>query len=64
MNGVVLVHRTSDPGASKNEDLSPLPWMLTLPGIAPPISERQGKLNDATMASIVEYTLLKYVQDC
>ena len=63
MNGVVLVSPYLDPGASKNADLSPLPWMLTLPSIAAANLERQGKLNDATMASIVEYTRTEYVQD-
>jgi carboxypeptidase C (cathepsin A) len=37
--------------------------MLTLPSIAAANLERQGKLNDATMASIVEYTRTEYVQD-
>ena len=44
-------------------DLSPLPWMLTLPSIAAANLERQGKLNDAAMANIVEYTRTEYVQD-
>ncbi len=49
MNGVVLVSPYLDPGASLNGDLSPLPWMLTLPSIAAANLERQGKLTDATM---------------
>jgi carboxypeptidase C (cathepsin A) len=63
MNGVVLVSPYLDPGASKNQDLSPLPWMLTLPSIAAANLERQGKLSDAAMAKIVEYTRTEYVQD-
>jgi carboxypeptidase C (cathepsin A) len=63
MNGEVLVSPYLDPGASKNEDLSPLPWMLTLPSIAAANLERQGKLNDAAMAEIIEYTRTDYVQD-
>jgi carboxypeptidase C (cathepsin A) len=63
MNGVVLISPYLDPGASKNEDLSPLPWMLTLPSIAAANLERQGKLNDAAMSEIVEYTRTEYVQD-
>jgi carboxypeptidase C (cathepsin A) len=63
MNGEVLVSPFLDPGASSNRDLSPLPWMLTLPSISAANLERQGKLNDAAMASVVEYTRTEYVQD-
>jgi carboxypeptidase C (cathepsin A) len=63
MNGEVLISPYLDPGASKNEDLSPLPWMLTLPSIAAANLERQGKLNDAAMAKVIEYTRTDYVQD-
>ncbi len=63
MNGVVLVSPYLDPGASDNGDLSPLPWTLTLPSIAAANLERQGKLSDAAMANIVEYTRTEYVQD-
>jgi carboxypeptidase C (cathepsin A) len=63
MNGVTLVSPYLDPGAANNEDLSPLPWMLTLPSIAAANLERQGKLSDASMASIIEYTRTDYVQD-
>jgi carboxypeptidase C (cathepsin A) len=63
MNGVVLVSPYLDPGASNNEDLSPLPWMLTLPSIAAANLERQGKLSDGSMANIIEYTRTDYVQD-
>ena len=63
MNGEVLVSPYLDPGASNNQDLSPLPWMLTLPSIAAANLERQGKLNDAAMAQVVDYTRTDYVQD-
>src|ERR1700722_3042051 len=63
MRGMVLVSPYLDPGASSNGDLSPLPWMLTLPSIAAANLERQGKLNDATMAEIVRYTRTDYVAD-
>jgi len=33
MNGVVLVSPYLDPAASIDRELSPLPWMLTLPSI-------------------------------
>src|SRR5271170_4006291 len=63
MRGMVLVSPYLDPGASSNGDLSPLPWMLTLPSIAAANLERQGKLSDATMAEIVRYTRTDYVAD-
>jgi len=63
MNGEVLVSPYLDPGASSNRDLSPLPWMLTLPSISAANLERQGKLNDAAMGNVVEYTRTEYVQD-
>ncbi len=63
MNGEVLVSPFLDPAASNNRDLSPLPWMLTLPSIAAANLERQGKLTDAAMAAVVEYTRTEYVQD-
>ena len=63
MNGLVLVSPYLDPSASDNGDLSPLPWMLTLPSIAAANLERHGKLSDAAMAEIVAYTRGDYVTD-
>jgi carboxypeptidase C (cathepsin A) len=63
MNGEVLVSPFLDPAASSNRDLSPLPWMLTLPSISAANLERQGKLTDAAMAAVIEYTRTEYVQD-
>ena len=63
MNGVVLVSPYLDPGASDDSDLSPLPWMLTLPSIAAANLERHGKLTAATMQEIVSYTRTDYVSD-
>ena len=63
MNGVVLVSPYLDPAASFNPDLSPLPWMLTLPSISAANLERQGKLTSAAMTSIIDYTRTDYVQD-
>jgi len=64
MNGVVLVSPYLDPAANDNGDLSPLPWMLTLPSISAANLERQGKLSDAAMADIVAYTRGDYVTAC
>jgi len=63
MNGVVLVSPYLEPRAESHGDLSPLPWMLTLPSIAAANLERQGKLTDAAMAEIVSYTRTDYVVD-
>ncbi len=63
MNGLVLVSPYLEPSAYDNGDISPLPWMLTLPTIAAANLERQNKLTDATMNQIVEYTRGDYVTD-
>lgn len=63
MNGVVLVSPYLDPGASLDRNLSPLPWMLTLPTIVAANLERQGKLTDARMAEVIDYTRSEYVVD-
>jgi carboxypeptidase C (cathepsin A) len=63
MNGVVLVSPYLDPTANDNGDLSPLPWMLTLPSISAANLERHGKLNDAAMKDIIAYTRGDYVTD-
>jgi carboxypeptidase C (cathepsin A) len=63
MNGVVLVSPYLEPTSEEHGDLSPLPWMMTLPSIAAANLERQGKLTDAAMQQIVEYTRTDYVVD-
>ena len=63
MNGVVLVSPYLDPTAEDNGDLSPLPWMLTLPSISAASLERQGKLTDAALKQIVDYTRGDYITD-
>jgi carboxypeptidase C (cathepsin A) len=63
MNGVVLVSPYLDPGAYLDRELSPLPWMLTLPTIVAANLERQGKLTDAKMGEVIDYTRTEYVAD-
>ena len=63
MNGVVLVSPYLEPTANNGGDLSPLPWMMTLPSIAAANLDRQGKLTDATMKQIIDYTRGDYVTD-
>jgi carboxypeptidase C (cathepsin A) len=63
LKGLVLVSPYLDGNAYGDSDLSPLPWMLTLPSIAAASLERQGKLTDARMAGIVRYARTDYMTD-
>ena len=63
MNGVVLLSPYLDPAASNDENVSPLPWMLTLPSIAAAHLEREHKLTPEAMAGVVEYTRGEYASD-
>jgi carboxypeptidase C (cathepsin A) len=63
MNGMVLVSPYLEPTAEQGGDLSPLPWMMTLPSISAANLERQGKLSDAAMAQIIAYPRGDYVTD-
>jgi carboxypeptidase C (cathepsin A) len=56
MNGVVLLSPYLDASASDNENVSPLPWMLTLPSIAAAHLEREHQLTPEAMAPIIAYT--------
>ena len=62
MNGVVLLSPYLDESASDDGNVSPLPWMLTLPSIAAARLEREHQLSPATMAPIIEYTRGDYAQ--
>ena len=55
MNGLVLVSPALAP-QSGSPDLSPIPWMLTLPSIVAANYERQGKLTTENMAAVIDYT--------
>ncbi len=44
-------------------NLSPIPWMMTLPSIAAANYERKGKLSNETMAPVIEYTRGEYAED-
>ncbi|MGN2242223.1 S10 family peptidase [Frateuria sp. GZRR33] len=63
MKGVVLVSPYLDPAASNDENVSPLPWMLTLPSIAAAHLEREHKFTPEAMAQVVEYTRGEYATD-
>lgn len=60
MNGVVLVSPYLNPTIEQHGDLSPLPWMVTLPSITAANLERQHKLTSEAMQSVINYTLGDY----
>jgi carboxypeptidase C (cathepsin A) len=60
LNGVVLVSPYLNPTAEDNGDLSPLPWLMTLPSITAANLERKGKLTPEAMADVVAYTRGEY----
>ena len=63
MNGVVLVSPYLNPTLEENGDVSPLPWMLSLPSIAAAHQERQHKLTAESMAPVIAYTRGEYATD-
>jgi carboxypeptidase C (cathepsin A) len=62
LNGVVLVSPYLNPSQDENEDMSPLPWMMTLPSITAAHLERQGKLTPDAMAGVIAYTRGDYAE--
>jgi carboxypeptidase C (cathepsin A) len=60
LNGLVLVSPYLNPGQDENGDLSPLPWMMTLPSITASNLERQNKLTPEAMAGVIAYTRGEY----
>jgi carboxypeptidase C (cathepsin A) len=60
MNGVVLVSPYLNPEEESNGDLSPLPWMMTLPSITAAHLEREKKLTPEAMAGVITYTEGEY----
>jgi carboxypeptidase C (cathepsin A) len=63
LNGLVLVSPYLNPTQSENGDLSPIPWMMTLPSITAAHLEREHKLSAETMAPVIAYTRGEYVTD-
>ncbi len=59
-NGAVLVSPYLNPSQDENEDLSPVPWMMTLPSISAAHLEREKKLTPEAMASVIAYTRTDY----
>ena len=60
LNGVVLVSPYLNPEQDSNGDLSPLPWMMTLPSITAAHLEREKKLTPEAMADVIAYTRGEY----
>ena len=60
MNGVVLVSPYLNPTIEDDGDLSPLPWMMTLPSITAAHLERENKLTPQAMADVIAYTRGEY----
>ena len=63
MNGVVLVSPYLNPTIEDDGDLSPLPWMMTLPSITAAHLEREKKLTPEAMADVIAYTRGDYADD-
>jgi carboxypeptidase C (cathepsin A) len=63
LNGVVLVSPYLNPEQFENGDMSPIPWMLTLPSITAAHLEREHKLTPESMAPVIAYTRGEYATD-
>ena len=63
MNGVVLVSPYLNPTLDDNNDISPVPWIATLPSIAAAHLEREHKLTQEAMAEVIAYTRGEYATD-
>jgi carboxypeptidase C (cathepsin A) len=60
LNGVVLVSPYLNPEQDANGEMSPLPWMMTLPSITAAHLERENKLTADAMAGVIAYTRGEY----
>ena len=60
MNGVVLVSPYLNPTIEDNGDLSPVPWLMTLPPITAAHLERENKLTQQAMDDVIAYTRGEY----
>jgi carboxypeptidase C (cathepsin A) len=63
LNGVVLVSPYLNPTLGDNGDVSPVPWLLTLPSISAAHLEREHKLTPDAMAKVIAYTRGEYATD-
>ncbi len=63
MNGVVLVSPYLNPWIDGNGEISPLPWMMSLPSIVAAHLEREKQLTPERMQQVIDYTRGQYVTD-
>lgn len=62
MNGVVLVSPYLNPMLESDGNLSPIPWMVTLPSITAAHLERERQLTQQAMNDVIAYTLGDYAE--
>ena len=60
LNGMVLVSPYLNPSIEDGGDLSPVPWMMTLPSITAAHLDRENKLTPQTMADVIAYARGEY----
>lgn len=63
MNGMVALSPYLNPTIENNGELSPLPWIVTLPSMAAANLERQHKLTAAAMQPIIAYAQGQFATD-
>jgi carboxypeptidase C (cathepsin A) len=63
LNGLVLVSPYLNPTLDENPDVSPMPWLLSLPSITAAHLERIHKLTPEAMARVISYTRGEYATD-
>jgi carboxypeptidase C (cathepsin A) len=63
VSGVVPVSPFLNPTLDENGDVSPMPWIVTLPSMAAANLERQHKLTAAAMAPVIAYARTDYAAD-
>ncbi|CAN5169837.1 S10 family peptidase [soil metagenome] len=63
VNGLILVSPLLDSASRSSGDISPLPWMATLPSIAAANLERKGQLTPAAMKAVMDYARGDYLRD-
>ncbi len=60
MSGEVLISPYLNPTLMQHGDVSPLPWIITLPSIVAAHLERENKLTPAAMSSVISYAMGPY----
>ena len=62
MNGLVLVSPALNPSTGSDQ-ISPIPWMITLPSITAANYERKGMLTAENMKPVIDYATGEYMVD-